>query len=183
MLLERRKFTLDEYHQINIFGEDDRLELMDGEIISMSPIGRLHAACLKRLIFNFTQILGTRAIVSAQDPLIVLGSEPIPDIVLLHYRDDFYAGKSASAEDAHLVIEVSDSTLDYDQKVKTPKFARAGIPEVWIIDLNEGLIWVYRNPNHKNYLDIKAYKRDEHITLLAFQDITLGVNDILGPKL
>jgi Uma2 family endonuclease len=182
VILERHKFTLEEYHRMNFFAEDTRVELMDGEIIHMSPIGRFHAACLKRLIFLFTQKLFKRAIVSAQDPLIVLGSEPVPDVVLLEYRDDFYANKAASAEDAFLVIEISDSTLDYDQKVKVPKYAKAGIPEVWVIDINESLIWVYRIPSDKGYLEMKAYKRGEQITLSAFSDITFFVNDILGPQ-
>ena len=180
MVLERHRFTLEEYHQMNFFSEDIRVELGGGGIIKRSPIGRFHTACMKRLIFLLTPKLVKRAIVSAQDPLIVLSSEPIPDVVLLNYRDDFYGGKAASAEDALLVIEVSDSTLDYDQKIKVPKYAKAGIPEVWVIDLNESLIWVYRNPSDKGYLEVKAYKRGEAVTLLAFSDITLTVNDILG---
>jgi Uma2 family endonuclease len=183
MILERHKFTLDEYHQMTFFDEDSRIELIDGEIIHMSPIGRFHAACLKRLIFLLTPKLIKRAIVSAQDPLIVLGSEPIPDVVLLKYRDDFYATKAASAEDAFLVIEISDSTLDYDQKTKVPKYAKADIPEVWVIDLNESLIWVYQNPSNNDYLEVKAYKGNEQITNSAFPDITLQVNDILGIQL
>jgi Uma2 family endonuclease len=179
MILERRKFTLEEYHQMDFLGEDDRIELIAGEIISMSPIGRFHAACMKRLI-RLLEGLGKRAIISARDPLVVLGSEPVPDIVILKYRDDFYAGKAAAAEDALLVIEVSDSTLAYDQEVKAPKYAKAGVQELWIIDLNDDLIWVYRQPSANGYLNIKAYQRGETLTLLAFPDITIGVNEVLG---
>lgn len=177
---ERRKFTLDEYHQMSFLGEDDRVELIDGEIITMSPIGRFHAACMKRLIFLLTQLLGKRAIVSAQDPLIVLGSEPIPDIVLLKFREDFYAAKAASAEDALLVIEISDSTLNYDRTTKVALYAKAGIQEVWIIDLNHERIWVYRQTTEEGYLSIKAYERGEEIALLAFPELVLRVADMLG---
>jgi Uma2 family endonuclease len=179
VILERHKFTVEEYHQMTFFDENIRVELMDGEIIHMSPIGRFHAACLKRLLRLF-EGLDKRAIVSAQDPLIVLGSEPVPDVVLLKYRDDFYADRAACAEDALLVIEISDSTLDYDQKIKAPKYAKASIPEVWVIDINESLLWVYRNPSDKGYLEVKAYKQGEGVTLLAFSDITLAVNEVLG---
>lgn len=182
MVLERHKFTLEQFHQMSFFDEDSRVELMDGEIIYMSPIGRFHAACLKRLI-RLLEGLDKRAVLSAQDPLIVLGSEPIPDITLLKYRDDFYANKAASAEDALLVIEVSDSTLEYDQKIKVPKYAKASIPEVWVIDVNENLIWVYRSPSHLGYQEVKTYRRDDTLTLLALPDITLAVNEILGIQL
>jgi Uma2 family endonuclease len=180
MILERRKFTLEEYHQMGFLGEDDRVELIDGEIITMSPIGRFHAACMKRLIFLLTQLLGKRAIVSAQDPLIVLGSEPVPDIALLKFRNDFYAGKAASAEDALLVIEISDTTFNYNRTTKVALYAKANIQEMWIIDLNNERVWVDRQPSESGYLSIKAYERGEEITLLAFPDITIGVNEVLG---
>ncbi|MGL4611723.1 MAG: Uma2 family endonuclease [Trueperaceae bacterium] len=179
---ERKRFTLEEYYQMSFLGEDDRVEFMNGEVITMSPIGRFHAACVKRLNFLLTQRLGVRAIVSAQDPLIVLDSEPIPDIVLLKFREDFYAAKAASAEDALLVIEVSDSTLNYDRTTKVALYAKADISEVWVIDLNGQRVWVYRQPAEDGYLSIRAYERGETLTLLAFPDITLTVNDILGER-
>lgn len=183
MVPTRHRFTLDEYHRLGemgLFSEDDRVELVDGEIIEMTPIGLRHAACVKRFNALLSHQVGTRSILSIQDPLRVLDSEPVPDLAILRYRDDFYAGKAAAAEDALLVIEVADSSLHYDQTVKAPLYAQAGIPELWVIDLNDNLIWVYLEPSDKGYLSIKAHQRGSSITPQAFADIPLNVNDILG---
>jgi Uma2 family endonuclease len=178
-VVERRKFTLEEYHQMSFLGKDDRVELIDGEIITMSPIGKFHAARVKKLI-RLLEGLGSRAILSVQDPLIVLDSESVPDIVILKFREDFYAAKAASAEDALLVIEVSDSTLNYDHTTKVALYAKAGIQEVWIIDLNHERIWVYRQPTDDGYLTIKAFERGEEIAPLAFPELVFRVTAILG---
>jgi Uma2 family endonuclease len=177
--LERKKFTLDEYHQMSFLKGNDRLELIDGEIIVMSPVGKFHAARVKKLI-RLLEGLGDRAILSVQDPLIVLGSEPIPDVVILKFREDFYATEAASAEDALLVIEVSDSTLNYDRTTKVALYAKAGIPEVWVIDLNSSRVWVYGQPTEDGYLNIKAYERGEEIAPLFFPELVLRIADILG---
>lgn len=179
----RHRFTLDEYHRLGemgVFSEDDRIELLDGEIIEMTPIGLRHAACVKRLNALLGHQVGTRSILSIQDPLRVLDSEPLPDIAILHYRADFYADKAAAAEDARLIIEVADSSLHYDQHHKAPLYAQAGVPELWVIDLNDDLVWVYLEPSDKGYLSIKAHKRGVSITPQAFEDIQLSVTDILG---
>ncbi len=186
MLLERHKFTLDEYHRLaetGFLSEDDRVELIEGEVIQMSPIGMVHNACLSRSNRKFIQKIGDRAIVYIQNSIIILDHEPLPDIAILKPNPTDYADRYATASDTLLIVEVADTSLSYDKEIKIPKYAQAGIQEVWIVDLNEELVWVYRNPNSKSYLDIKAYKRNEQLTLLAFQDIALSVNDILGPKL
>jgi Uma2 family endonuclease len=186
MVLERRKFTLEEYHRLGemgFLGEDERVELIDGEIIEMSPIGKAHNACLSRTNRKLIQGLDDRAIVYVQNSIVLLDSEPLPDVAVLKSNKTDYADRYATAEDVLLIIEVADSSLAYDQDIKAPKYSRAGVQELWIVDLNDDMIWVYRNPSPKGYLDIKAYQRGQHIPILAFPDVTLTVNDILGPQL
>ncbi len=137
----RYRFTVEDYHkmaEVDILGEDDRVELIDGEIIEMAPIGRLHAVCVVRLTDLFGETLRRRAIVWAQNP-IGLGerSEPQPDLALLRWRPNFYADADPRPEDVLLIIEVADTSLAYDRDIKVPLYARAGIPEVWLVDLNE----------------------------------------------
>lgn len=185
MVLERRKFTLDQYHQLGeivFLGEDDRVEFIDGEIVEMSPVGKAHNACIDHNNRNLVQRLGGRAIISVQNSVIILNNEPLPDIAILQPNPTDYADRLATAEDILLLIEVADSSLAYDQEIKMPKYAKAGVQELWIVDLNDDMIWVYCNPSSKGYLNIKAYKRGEAITLIAFSDITLQVNEILGPQ-
>ncbi len=186
MVLERRKFTLEEYHRLGemgFLGEDDRVEFMDGEIVEMSPVGKAHNACINRNTRNLVQRLSDRAVVSVQNSVIILENEPLPDIAILRPNPTYYADRLATPKDILLIIEVADSSLAYDQDIKAPKYARAGVQELWIVDLNDDMIWVYRNPSEKGYLEVKAYQRGEAITLLAFPDIILTVNDILGPQL
>lgn len=183
MVPARYKFTLEAYHRLGemgFFGEDDRIELLEGEIIEMTPIGLRHAACVKRLNALLSHQVGTRGILSIQDPLRVSDSELLPDIAILCYRDDFYATQAATAEDALLIIEVADSSLHYDQTVKAPLYAQGGVPELWVIDLNDDLIWVYLEPSDKGYLSIKAHQRGDSITPQAFEDIQFNVKDIVS---
>ncbi len=130
--IKRKLFTVTEYHKMieaGIFHEDDRIELLGGEIIHMSPIGTRHAACVKRLIQLCTSQLGKRVIVSAQDPIeLSFVSEPQPDFVLLKPRADFYSQTHPKPEDIYLVVEVSDTTAAYDRRVKIPFYAQADIP-------------------------------------------------------
>ena len=185
MLLERRKFTLEEYHRLGEMGfldEDDRVEFMAGDIVEMSPVGKAHNACISRTNRKLVQQLGDRAIVYVQNSVNILGNEPLPDLALLRPNPTDYADRLATAEDILLIIEVADSSLAYDQEIKVPIYAQAGIEELWIVDLNDDLLWVYRKPSQKGYLDIKAHKPGESVTTLAF-DLNLNVTDILGEPL
>jgi Uma2 family endonuclease len=143
MVLERRKFTLEEYHRLGemgFLGEDERVELIDGEIIELSPIGKAHNACLSRTNRKLIQRLDDRAIIYVQNSIVILDSEPLPDIAVLKPNKTDYADRYATAEDGLLIIEVADSSLAYDQDIKAPKYAKAGIQELWIVDLNDELI-------------------------------------------
>jgi Uma2 family endonuclease len=182
MKLINRKINVDEYHimaKVGILTANDRVELIQGEIIPMSPIGLKHAACVNRLNRLFYQKLGEQIIVSVQNSIQLDDySEPQPDIVLLKFRPDFYENKIPQPADIELLIEVSDSTIKYDQEVKLPLYAESNIPETWIINLNNKTLEVYRQPQDKKYLD--QQKNIEVISPLAFPKITLTIHDILG---
>ncbi|MEA5533833.1 Uma2 family endonuclease [Crocosphaera sp. XPORK-15E] len=177
-----RKFTVKEYHKMAEFGiltPEDRVELIQGEIIAMSPIGLKHAACVNRLNQLFYKRLGDKIIISIQNPIQLNNySEPQPDLVLLKPRPDFYENEIPKSEDIYLLIEVADSTIKYDQEVKLTLYAQSNIPEVWIINLNHQTLEVYRQPQGNQYLN--QQKDVKRISPLAFSEISLTSHDILG---
>ena len=146
----RHVITVAAFHRMGeagILGPAERVELIDGEIIDMSPIGALHAAIVARLTMLFSRELGGTAVVWCQNPLRLDDvSEPEPDIVILRPRADFYATAHPGPADALLVIEVSDTSLAYDLDVKVPLYARHGIPEIWVIDAATRRTRVFRQP-------------------------------------
>ena len=153
------RFTVADYHAMaaaGILGEDDRVELIDGEIISMPPIGSPHGGRAKRLNQLLNAAVGSRALVAVQDPL-VLGerSEPEPDIALLRPRPDFYIDSHPGPADVLLLIEIADTSLAYDLRVKVPLYARHGIPEVWVIDVphHRALRFTQPDPTAGGYRD------------------------------
>lgn len=133
------RFTVDDYNRMaetGILKEDARVELIEGEIKMMSPIGSRHASTVDRSDRALKRLLGDSYIVRVQGPILLDDySEPQLDLAVLHFRDDFYAGGHPTPADVLLVIEVADSTLQEDRKVKMPLYARAGIPEAWLVDL------------------------------------------------
>lgn len=177
-------FTVAEYHRMGeagIFGEDDRVELIEGEIIEMSPIGSPHASRVKRLLRLFVRKLGDRAIVQVQDPVVVNRfSEPEPDIAILHPRADFYADRHPEPADVFLLVEVADSSRAFDRGTKVPLYARNGIAEVWIVDIIDEVIEVYRQPVHGAYRSTERYRRGQKVAIGAFEKVSLRVVDILG---
>lgn len=169
--------------EAGILREDDRVELIDGEIVQMTPIGSAHAACVKRLMHLFVRALADRAIVSVQDPIAIpRGSEPQPDLALLRPRADFYRGGHPQPADVWLVVEVADSSLAYDRAVKLPLYARAGIPEVWLVDLSGDTVEVLRRPAAGRYGETQRRQRSERLGCEAFPDTAFSVDDVLGPR-
>src|SRR5207237_1757760 len=151
VVLKTHRFTVDEYHrrgEVGIFSEDDRVELLAGEIVEMSPLGPLHAGTVDRLTALFASRLGAEVIVRVQNPLLLRteDSEPQPDVVLLRLRTDFYARSHPEAQDVYLVIEVADTSMVTDREVKLPIYARAGVPEVWLLDVAAQRVEVHRHP-------------------------------------
>ena len=180
---KKRGFSADDYQllgRLGILDEDDRIELIEGEIVLMSPIGSRHAACVKMLNVEFRDNLGGQAIVSLQDP-IRLGddSEPQPDVALLRPRDDFYAGAHPGPDDILLLIEVADSSLNYDRRRTAETYAKHRIPEVWIANLADDWVERYRNPAEGEYADVRQFSRGERISPALLPDVELAVDDIL----
>ena len=178
------RLNVSQYHQMSeagIFSENDKVELINGEIIEMSPIGRRHTACVNRLNSVFSQLLGKKVIIAVQNPITLNNlSEPQPDIALLKPRADFYESGHPQPQDVFLLIEVADSSLEYDRDVKIPLYASSGITEVWLVDIYEQVIIVYRYPSENGYSDIQKLSRGEKMSIQAFPEINLVVDDILG---
>ena len=183
--LKRRRFTIEEYHrmgEVGIFHDDDRVELIEGEIIEMSPIGRLHAATVDRIANVFIRRLGERSIVRVQNPVVFtdLVSEPQPDVTLLVPRVDFYASGHPGASDIVLVVEVMDSTVAYDRGVKLRLYARAGVAEVWLANVNTHRIEGHRRPGPEGYGESRVFQQDEVLSIQAFPDVMFNVRELLG---
>lgn len=180
----RRAFSVAEYYQMGeagILNEDDRVELIEGEIVEMPPIGSPHASCVRRMSQRLFEFVGTRALVSVQDPLRLSDrSEPVPDLMLLRPRADFYASAHPTAADVFLLIEVSDTTLAYDRGTKVPLYAREGVPEVWIADLKGKRVLVFREPSTAGYRDSHTMRASERLAPTAFPDVEFAISDILG---
>lgn len=177
-------FTVAEYDRMGetgILTEDDRVELVEGEIIEMSPIGRRHAACVGRLTDLFGRLLAEKIIVWVQNPIVLNDySEPQPDVTLLRRRNDFYERSLPTPDDVLLVIEVADTTIEYDRQIKVPLYARAGIAEVWIVNLVDEQIEIYAEPMNDAYQSKREFKRGETINSPSAFNLMMGVDEILG---
>ncbi len=165
--------------EAGILSEDDRVELIEGEIIKMSPIGNRHVTCVNRL--NHVLSRKVDAIISVQNPIRLDDySEPQPDIALLKPRDDFYAGSLPAASDVLLIIEVPVTSVEYDRKVKLPLYASAGIPEAWIANLPEDRIEVCSQPVNAIYQKVRIAKRGEVLLSETVPSFSISVDEILG---
>jgi Uma2 family endonuclease len=182
--IQRRRFTLDEYHRMGeagILHEDDRVELIHGEIVQMTAIGSRHAACVAVLNERLVLRVGDRAVLWPQNPVVILpDSEPQPDVILLKRRPDFYRAALPQAEDVLLLVEVADTSIRYDRNVKRPLYADAGIAEYWIVDLEGEAVEVCRDPEGDRYRSVERLGRGARVAPLAFPDVLLPVDDILG---
>lgn len=182
--LVRHRFTVDEYERMGeagILSEDDRVELLDGEIVEMTPIGPLHASVVDRLTRLLVQRLGDRAIVRVQNPLrLPPRSEPQPDLVVARERADFYQDGHPQPEDVLLCIEVSDSTLAVDRGVKVPLYARSGVAEVWIVDVGAEAVTVHAERHDIGYADVRTARGGQALQVPGFPDVTMTVADVLG---
>lgn len=182
--IARHFFTVREYNRMGeagILTEDDRVELIEGEIVEMSPIGKRHAACVDRLNRLINRQSGESVLVRVQSPIQLNDySEPQPDVALLRFRDDFYERQHPMPEDVLLVIEVSETTAEYDRQIKIPLYARAGIKEVWTVNLTEERIEIYAQPEGGAYQLLSQARRGEEISAHNVSGLTLAIDSVLG---
>ena len=178
-----KKFTVDDYYrmaEVGIIGPEERVELIDGQIVQMSPRGIRHIAATHRANTLFTEALGRRVIVSVQNPLrLDRFNEPQPDIIILKPQRDFYASRNSGPEDASLVIEISDTSLSYDRKVKIPHYAAKRVAEVWIENLKDDVLLVYRDPARGTYNTNLTLRRGDTVSPVALSDVVFKVEDLL----
>jgi len=179
----RRLLTVDEYHQMGeagILTEDDRVELIEGELVAMAPIGSEHIAASNSLNRLLVLAVGDHGIVSVGNPVrLNRHSEPQPDFSVLKPRDD-YRKMLPRPEDTLLAVEVANTSLDYDRKVKLALYARSGIPEVWIVNLAANEVEVYRSPVADNYTVVARAGLSATLTIAAIPDVSIPVARIFA---
>ncbi|MDJ1170333.1 Uma2 family endonuclease [Roseofilum sp. BLCC_M154] len=182
-VLLKRLFTVDEYHRMGTTGilpESDRTELIRGEIIQKSRITPIHASYVDRLTRLFLLQLGERVWVRGQNTIVLDNtSEPEPDLCLLRPRADFYRDGHPQPEDIFLLVEVADTTLRGDRDIKIPLYAQAQIPEVWLLNIPEQCLEIYRQPAPEGYQQVQRLQKGE-ISVQLFPDIQFAVAEILA---
>jgi Uma2 family endonuclease len=180
----RRRFTVHEYHRMaeaGILHEDDRVELMGGEITEMNPIGGRHAKCVTELVRVLAPLVGEGARVSPQNPVKLDENwEPQPDVAVLRAGERYEAGELPEPEDVLLLIEVADTSLAYDRYVKLPLYARVGIAEVWLVDLNAHVIERHTEPAPDGYRLVRRAGRGDTLASEILPDLVVPVDAALG---
>ena len=176
------RFSREDYHAIakaGILGEDDRVELIAGEIITQMPIGTVHAGAVNRLNQLLSSLARGRCIVSVQNPIALDAfSEPQPDLALLRVRADFYSNAHPGPEDVLLFVEVADTTLAFDREEKIPLYAAAGISEVWLVELVDKSLSVFRRPEQGTYTEVTRHRSGETIAIPGLPGAFLAVGDL-----
>jgi Uma2 family endonuclease len=182
--LARRPFSTAEYHrliEIGLLTEDERVELLDGEIIEMAPIGPRQAACVNRLAEYLGNKVRKLAIVSVQNPIeLSTHSEPEPDLSVLKRRNDFYAQSHPTPADVLIAIAVADTIAQKDREVKLPAYAHAGIPEAWLIDLYNDRIEIHHAPHQGVYEQVRIVQRGQRFASPTQPQLKFKADDILG---
>lgn len=182
-IVAKRRFTVEEYYrmaEVGILRHDERVELIEGEIIEMAAIGSKHAGCVKRLNRLLVRGVGDRGLVQIQDPARLSDlSEPEPDVTVLRPRPDDYMTSHPGPADVLLLIEVADTTVGYDRGTKAPLYALAEIPEYWLVDIPADEFEVYRDPSPDGYREVRRYSRSDILHPLAFPDLAVSVAEIL----
>lgn len=176
------RLNCERYHVLvssGVLTEEDRVELIDGYLFTKMSIGSKHGGTVNYLNRTLGKLLGDQVIVAIQNPVTIKDySEPEPDVVVAKFREDFYTKSHPYPEDVNLVIEVSDSSLDYDKNIKVPLYASCGIPEVWVVDLNQRQVLVYRQPEGDLYREQLVFGPGEDVPLPTAPGIFISVNDL-----
>lgn len=178
------RFTVDEFHRMaetGILSPDARVELINGEIVEMTPVSPRHEARVRRIQRWLEALLGTDALVSKESPVTLPAAEPHPDISVAKWRDDLYEHAHLTPADIFLLIEVSDSSVLYDRNVKSKMYAEAGIPEFWLVNLKRDTVVVFRSPRKSEYTEVWDYRRGQSWTSPALGGREVRAEDVLGP--
>jgi Uma2 family endonuclease len=182
--LLRKKFTVVEFQQMaesGIIQDEDRLELIEGELIEMGKIGKKHAACVDRLNDLFRDKFGKRVLVRSQNPIELSSySQPQPDLAILRRKDDYYETGHPQPKDIFLLVEVADTTIESDREIKVPLYARHGVFEVWLVNLNDQVIEVYREPNSSGFQYRETLAQGQTISPIFFSDIGIVIDEIFA---
>ena len=182
--VSKKLFTVDEYYrmlEVGVIHPDDRIELIEGEIVQMAPMSCKHGGCITFLINIFQTLINNKGIINSQIPLHLSDySEPEPDVCILKNRKDFYRNAHAAPEDILLVIEVSLTTLRYDLNVKIPMYANSEVIEVWVVDLENEEVHQFTEPSGGEYQNHIIHHKNESIQAQQIEGVVLSVNDILG---
>lgn len=183
--LVKRPLTVEQFNRMiesGIIPENDRVELIEGDIVEMAPIGTRHAGYVDRVGDLFHVLPRAEVIVRVQSPFELTSTTRVePDLVVLRRRRDFYTIRLPRPEDVLVVVEVADTSLDYDRSVKIPAYAKAGIQEAWLVDITTDHVEVYRDPASEGYRGFRRVSSGEELTLLAFPDLRLPTSAIVGP--
>jgi Uma2 family endonuclease len=182
--IAKHSFTAEEFERIGkagIFRQDARLELIEGEIFEMSPIGSPHAACVNFLSRLLNRLFADNHIVAIQNPVRLNDfSEPQPDVALLRWRDDFYRTAHPTPVDVLLVVEVADTTVVADRTVKIPLYARAGVMEAWVVNIPESQIEIYSDPAGGVYRRAEVFGRGAEARSHTVEGLAVSVGELLG---
>ncbi len=184
--VELRRWTVDEYHQMieaGILTPDDRVELIDGEIIRKSPNRPPHAATVQNISDYLTSLLVGKAHIRMQLPITLSTSEPEPDIAIVRWRDNRYVDRHPMAEDILWLIEVSHTTLAFDRGRKGVIYAREGIPEYWVLDVRDRQVYVYTNPTQTGYGQEAIVSDNGVLALPSDRQVQLPVAGLFLPPM
>lgn len=167
--------------EAGVFAPDARLELIEGDIVEKAPIGSRHAGAVKTLTRLLVQRAGNQAVVSVQDPVVLANrSVPQPDLALLKPRDDDYSRSHPVAADVLLAIEVADTTLAFDVGTKVPLYARCGIPELWVVDIEGKTMRIYREPGASGYQNTFTVRQDENVECVAVPQVCVAARELFA---
>ena len=180
--IKRRQITVDQYYrmaEVGLIAPDERVELIDGEIIDMAPIGSDHVGVVIRLTRLLGQAVDGKASLSVQNPVRLSDrSEPEPDFAVLRFRDDDYSSAHPSPADTLLIVEVSNTSERYDRQIKLPLYAAHGIPEVWIISIEQQSLTIYRSPDNNRYQHEQTTQAPGNVSLFALPDISVDLSTL-----
>jgi len=181
--VRKYRFTVEEYHRMGeagIFHEDDRVELIDGEVMRMSPLGWRHVWCVNALTMLLAGLARGRYVVSVQNPLVMSEhGEPQPDLVLVR---DLPPGRLPTPADVVLVVEVADNTLSYDRNIKLPRYAATGVPEVWLLNLQNDTTEVHSEPGTEGYRKTVRFARGERVESATLPGLAFDADEAIPPR-